>query len=1279
MAKSEAETQDVEARAVTRASDTPTDVLLIFVGHSNDADLAAAQVKQLEAQVQRRLDHIDTVTNGAQRFRRVKIYEWDMDAPAFVDGQKQIDRTIDQTHIGVFVFQDRVGAVTEEEMRRCQERKIPVIAVFAANPSFKIESGDDAVRYAKAFSKWQTLQAFKRGLPQTWTDENSNAIRPQEEFRTIQDLERIVLDQLELLLPHICRPDSPENDKASHDDRKPIRTKEQLQILYESLAPLERACPNATCDTLNWALVERFAIQSEHTAGPIDRSQSFLRQLGLFAEVSMGDEPELHKGAVLCFCNDPLRFFREARAVFVCGGPVERVLTHVRGPLSLQFQVLFDLAKKQLGTPAGTGTDGLRLGVPDIPEVVIREVISNAIAHRDYEKGHVKVEVNDNELIVSNPGEFPANTSWNTFISNEDTESIPRDEIVATYLMFLLAFEGIGQGFRVFRKHHKTYGEESIICDESTPGVVKVRVGRRPVRVDARAAEQDTTVPTIGVTAQHVSRAASTLPRKTLREVTLNSLLQRCPKGERPELSPDIELVPYSVTKQCVLDGREGDEKDAIAYVVHTEVELEVVAQPLKFSGRSRKKQLEAPVSARLKCPKGGAKRVVAAFGNSVDPLETLSKLIHNAARNYIANAVLDGNSAVLDLIDNVEVWEENIAESVAEATGLQVVITIDSRADLLKPVAFATAIQVYVHDAEDALTISCEFSLEALQSKRTAALLGGASSARMFEEIAEAIRLYIPNNYGIHEFCTEEGRIKNDLRNLVNATAAPYGRCLGVFKVHLQPVFAMPKLDIVTHRQQLRVKGRDEPIEVEHHILLQIENTAAWRRSGITDVPAWIESVLAEVAQLELFERNYVDVISSFDSDVKDSIRFRVETEAAAAGFRVKQFSSVINDELKRLQDSGFRLDFEEEFATRNSRVPVTLNIVINGKVETREKIEPYLSLGNEDVRDEIRATARNAVAGILHETSPERFYLHFEYGSSGEYEQSVERELADAIDQRLRIQFGVLCKVNIKQLDTQLTDRFSLLVKSRPEFRVTALPVDGIPLDFRVKFRIAGVHPDHWGTFVDGGRETEGVPDIAAEVADITDFIKDSVSQRLRNTLPMQFLEYRSNQERQILQDVIFKGTDESRGVVDEVAHHHGVMIEVTHFQRDDVDYIMARRQETLEKIELHLSLRRHILDKLKLLEEQEKALMKLGGTADGAELDEIRKEMRRLEAEAGATDGRIEMSKLLDKPTSPDDFAADDGRRYLENSDAPTEDSNDEGRADEQSEPEGRRPEE
>ena len=202
--------QDNGEPAVAASAQIADDELVIFIGHSGDAKPPALQLhNSIQLYVQQKLMDFDVAAKGTVHFRRVRVFEWGLDLPAFVEGQAAIDRIIDRAHVGVFVFQDRVGRVTREELERCRGRRIDVIAVFSKTPSFanaefKFTDPSEFGRFQQLTKDWGDLLEFKQRLSQNWSVEDSTAIRPQEDFESPADLDRIVRSQLDLLLPHLC-------------------------------------------------------------------------------------------------------------------------------------------------------------------------------------------------------------------------------------------------------------------------------------------------------------------------------------------------------------------------------------------------------------------------------------------------------------------------------------------------------------------------------------------------------------------------------------------------------------------------------------------------------------------------------------------------------------------------------------------------------------------------------------------------------------------------------------------------------------------------------------------------------------------------------------------------------------------------------------------------------------------------------------------------------------------------------------------------------------------
>ena len=126
--------------------------------------------------------------------------------------------------------------------------------------------------------------------------------------------------------------------------------------------------------------------------------------------------------------------------------------------------------------------NGLRSESVEIDFDVIRELISNAITHRNYNlNGTVQVIITPQALEVKNPGRFPQ--SWDTHIKSLSV-SIPVNIAISTYLAKLLVFEGIGRGFEIFRRYIAKKGSDSIMCKELPGPTTYIRVLRQIYKQD---------------------------------------------------------------------------------------------------------------------------------------------------------------------------------------------------------------------------------------------------------------------------------------------------------------------------------------------------------------------------------------------------------------------------------------------------------------------------------------------------------------------------------------------------------------------------------------------------------------------------------------------------------------------------------------------------------------------------------------------------------------------------------------------------------------------------
>jgi len=125
----------------------------------------------------------------------------------------------------------------------------------------------------------------------------------------------------------------------------------------------------------------------------------FLEKLGLLKE----GKPT--NGAVLCFLKNPqIRF---PYAMIKCGRFKNGIIDEKEysGDILLQVKMVLDFLKNHLFSFHTIGEDGHRIENLEIPLWVLREVVVNAIVHRDYDiPSPIYVKVFDDRIEVTNPG-----------------------------------------------------------------------------------------------------------------------------------------------------------------------------------------------------------------------------------------------------------------------------------------------------------------------------------------------------------------------------------------------------------------------------------------------------------------------------------------------------------------------------------------------------------------------------------------------------------------------------------------------------------------------------------------------------------------------------------------------------------------------------------------------------------------------------------------------------------------------------------------------------------
>ncbi|MFN8470357.1 MAG: caspase family protein [Caldilineaceae bacterium] len=253
---------------------------------------------------------------------------------------------------------------------------------------------------------------------------------------------------------------------------KAITTEAELNALFRITLHDEHPCLGADIEDLDWELI---SLCAEHLGLAADLSSlagrmAILDKLHLFSDIPVGGMRLLHKSAVLCFHKYPDQFFPQARSQFIVGDTAtgESGKALITGPLSRQLDRLYSLVRENTSLKVASYKGGSRRTEFDQFDYdLVREALSNALTHRDYwgnGKGTVRVHLLPDRLEIHSPGGFPTGTDWDMLLNSEVRASCPVSAALSKFMHDLQSYEGMGNGFNVFRSHIKVHGPDSLTC-----------------------------------------------------------------------------------------------------------------------------------------------------------------------------------------------------------------------------------------------------------------------------------------------------------------------------------------------------------------------------------------------------------------------------------------------------------------------------------------------------------------------------------------------------------------------------------------------------------------------------------------------------------------------------------------------------------------------------------------------------------------------------------------------------------------------------------------------
>lgn len=262
-----------------------------------------------------------------------------------------------------------------------------------------------------------------------------------------------------------CRPMSPQEHRRLREERLGVDW--SAKPSSRSFADLSVRAMAAAREALGRVADDRRPLASLS-------DEDLLRALGVVAE----DGRLLRAGEVL-FCEpiDPqgttvLYQYRQTPAGEAAA--VERL----NQPLMLAFERTMALIWARRNVTPLTLPNGQQIEIADVPEVAVREGISNAVLHRDYRlQQPVNIEHSPSAFVVISPGPLVGSVTKENILTHAST---PRNPALARAARLLRLAEETGRGIdRMFREMIRA-GQDLPVIEEGVDFVRLVLSGGAP-------------------------------------------------------------------------------------------------------------------------------------------------------------------------------------------------------------------------------------------------------------------------------------------------------------------------------------------------------------------------------------------------------------------------------------------------------------------------------------------------------------------------------------------------------------------------------------------------------------------------------------------------------------------------------------------------------------------------------------------------------------------------------------------------------------------------------
>jgi len=246
--------------------------------------------------------------------------------------------------------------------------------------------------------------------------------------------------------------DKPHTDKdglifiKNGSDKRKVTSKEELARMLQSSGNLyaeQMLVRGSSVKDLDWGLFREFYEKKYKEEIAFEDFEAKVQNL------SLGAEGKINLAGDLLFGKNPQRMNPNCyiTAIWFQGnnlaGDRYNSSENIGGDLVRMFK---DAQKFVIGSlrKVQNGKNFNSLGDLEIPEIVINELLINALIHRDYfVPDSIKVLVFDNRIEIKSPGKLPNSLTAEQIRTGV---SCPRNHILASYALDVLPYWGTGSG-----------------------------------------------------------------------------------------------------------------------------------------------------------------------------------------------------------------------------------------------------------------------------------------------------------------------------------------------------------------------------------------------------------------------------------------------------------------------------------------------------------------------------------------------------------------------------------------------------------------------------------------------------------------------------------------------------------------------------------------------------------------------------------------------------------------------------------------------------------------